>query len=257
MVHRFGSLLFLTAALGVPAFLGATPAAYGADSPTIEEILQATDDFSRGESSRGIMEMKVVTKRYERSVTMELWSKGTEHSLVRIMEPAKEKGVSTLKIEDNIWNYLPKVDRTIKVPASMMSGSWMGSHFSNDDLVQGSRLSEDFTATLAEEPAEDGSGTWTVDLVPHPDAPVVWGKVVVRVTAEMLPVATTYYDEDEALIRTMRFSDVQTLGGRTLPTRITVIPADAPEEYTEIRYRELTFDLEIPDTTFSLQALRK
>ena len=135
--------------------LSASAAAAG---PTVEELLDATDDFSRGSSSHGKMTMQVKTDRYERTMKMEVWSRGTEDSLIRILEPAKEKGVSTLKVGDNMWNYLPKVDRTLKIAGAAMSGSWMGSHISNDDLVKSSRLREDFTYKLTAEPAADGCG---------------------------------------------------------------------------------------------------
>jgi outer membrane lipoprotein-sorting protein len=238
------------------ALLLAWSAASHAADPTVEELLVGTDDLTRGTSSQAVMVMQVKTDRYERTVKMQAWSQGTDRSLIQILEPAKEAGISTLKVGDNIWNYLPKVDRTMKVPAGMMSGSWMGSHISNDDLVKESRLSEDFDYQITERPTGD-TGRWVIELVPKADAAVVWGKIVATIGADRLPQEIAYYDEDGVLVRTMTYSDVREIGGRTIPTRFTVTPADKPGEYTAISYESLSFDVEIPESTFSLQALRR
>ena len=231
-------------------------ASASAAGPTVEELLDATDDFSRGSSSHGTMTMQVKTDRYERTMKMEVWSRGTEDSLIRILEPAKEKGVSTLKVGDNMWNYLPKVDRTLKIAGAAMSGSWMGSHISNDDLVKSSRLREDFTYKLTAESAADGTGSYVIELVPKPDAPVVWGKLVVKVRADKQPLETTYFDEQGELVRTMRFLEVKEMAGRTFPTVMRVEPADEPGEFTQIMYDEMQFDVELSDRVFSLQSLK-
>ncbi|HJN74202.1 MAG TPA: outer membrane lipoprotein-sorting protein [Myxococcota bacterium] len=226
------------------------------DTEDIIRLLDATDDLARGESSVATLTMEVKTARYERSVTMKAWSKGTEKSLIVIESPAKEKGVATLKVDDDIWNYLPKVDRTMKIPAAMMGGAWMGSHITNDDIVKGSRMSEDYTAKLLERP-EDGADRYVIELVPNPDAPVVWGKVVVTVGGDELPVSTEFFDEKGNIVRTMLYQDVRTLDGRTMPTTFMVVPADHPDEYTKIRYDDIDFDVDLPEQTFTLQALKQ
>lgn len=228
-----------------------------AAAPTAEELLDATDDIARGEQSIAVVEMQVKTKRYERTMKMQAWAKGTEQTLIRILEPAKDAGVSTLKVEDNIWNYLPKVDRTMKVPAGMMSSSWMGSHFSNDDLVRSSRMSEDFTYGITESPADDSpEGVYVITCIPKPDAPVVWGKVVVKVRADKLPVAIEYYDESDELVRTMSYGEVRDFDGRQVPATMTLTPVGDEGEFTRITYVELDFQADVPESTFSLQALK-
>lgn len=244
------TLLVVTAALLLPG-LG-----HAAD-PTIEELLDAVDDANRGDTSSGRMTMHVKTRRWERTMTMEMWSKGEDHSLVRIVAPAKEAGTATLRVGDNIWNYLPKVDRTMKVPAAMMSGNWMGSHFTNNDLVRASRLADDYTFELTDRPGEDGGGHWGIACVPKPDAPVVWGKVLVKVSAEKVPLELSYWDEDGGLVRTMTFLDVRDLDGKKVPMLMRMVPADKPEEVTEVKYDKLRFDIEVPPSTFTLQALKK
>lgn len=241
-----------------PALAGPTDAATDAasDAATIEELLDATDDISRGSSSRGIMEMQVKTARYERSMRMELWSQGETKSLVRILEPVKDRGVSTLRSGDNIWNYLPNVDRTVKVPSAMMGGAWMGSHITNDDLVRSSRLADDFTATVKARPGQAGATSYELELVARPDAPVVWGRISVKISVAKIPEKIQYYDENGKLIRTLSFEEVKVVGGRTMPTVQRVLPADKPGEQTVMRFERMEFDLALPESTFTLHALK-
>jgi hypothetical protein len=224
-----------------------------ADEPSIEELLDATDDINRGASSITTIEMQVKTARYERTMSMQAWSRGEEDSLIRILSPVKDAGTTTLKVGDDMWNYLPKVDRTMKIPQGMMSGSWMGSHFSNDDLVKSNRLADEFT--YVNEGLVDG--VYTIVCTAKPDAPVVWGKVVVQVRADKIPVEVAYYDEEGTLARTMTFSDVRELDGRLVPATMTLIPADRPEEFTRITTVEADFDVELDDRLFTLQALKE
>ena len=212
----------------------------------------------RGESSEGKTKMRVKTARWDRTMTMQSWSEGTQKTLIQILSPPKERGTATLKVENNIWNYLPKVDRTIKVPGSMMSGAWMGSHFTNDDLVKNSRYSDDYTCEFLEKPTDPGQGHYLINCIPKPEAPVVWGKVVIRIRAvDELVDESTFYDEDDKLVRTFTYDDIGDIGGRTLPRRMTVVPADKPEEFTQITYDELKFNVKHPERLFTLQALRK
>ena len=173
----------------VAALVWLAPAVAVAE-PTIEELLDATDDVNRGASSKSTITMQVKTKRYERTMTMDAWSRGEEDSLIRITAPAKDAGTTTLKVGDDMWNYIPKIDRTMKIPPGMMSGAWMGSHFSNDDLVKSNRLADEFT--YEKESVVDG--VYTIVCTAKPDAAVVWGKVVVKVREDKIPLEVGYYD---------------------------------------------------------------
>lgn len=226
-----------------------------ASDPEVDRLLDATDDIQRGASSHAIIEMYVKTSAYERTMELEAWSRGQDRSLVIIRAPAKDAGVATLKLDDNIWNYLPKIDRTMKVPAGMMSSSWMGSHFTNDDLVKESRLREAYDASVTEGPDTSADKGWEIALVPKPDAPVVWGKVVLHLGADEVPRELLFYDDKGALARTQRFEDVQTIDGRKVPMKMTLLPADKPGEMTRITYLALDLDADVPETTFSLQSL--
>lgn len=248
-------------ALAVLATLLGTLVACGAVAappPTAGEILDKVDDLFRDTSSHGRATMTIAAAHWTRTLSLEFWSKGTERSLVRILAPEKEKGTATLKVGTDLWNFLPKVKRVVKLPSSMLSASWMGSHFTNDDLVRESRMSEDYTSEISFTGERDGIAVIEVTAIPEPDAPVVWGKVVVRVRADdLLPLRAEYYDEQQELARTMTWSEIGTLGGRRLPTLITVVPTDAPAESTRVRWDAIEFDVDTPDDFFSLRELQR
>jgi len=222
------------------------------------EIMDRVDQLYRGESSHGTSTMEVVTENWDRQMTMELWSLGNDFSLVRIQAPAREAGTATLKADQDIYNYLPKVDRTIKIPASMMGGAWMGSHFTNDDLVKESQLIDDYEVELVFDGDRDGVTVWEFRLTPKPDAAVVWGHIEYQVQQDnYMPLWTRFYDEDGDLSRTMTYSDFSELGGRLVPAVMEMQPVDKPGERTAITYQELEFDVDIDQSFFSLRNLQR
>ena len=227
-------------------------------SETAEQIINRVDRLLRGDSSHGVARMEVVTENWERGLTMEIWSLGVDYSLVRVQAPAREAGTATLKATEDIWNYLPKVDRAIKIPASMMAGAWMGSHFTNDDLVRESQLIEDYFIELTYDGDRDGVTVWEFRLTPKPEAAVVWGHVDYQVRqADYMPLWTRFYAEDGELARTMRYSEFTNLGGRTVPAVMEMVPADKPSETTKIIYEQLVFDIDIDQSFFSLRNLQR
>jgi len=199
----------------------AQPAASQAPSlETAEEIIDYVDRLLRGNSSQGTIVMDIVTENWSRSLEMEVWSLGKEHSLVRVNAPKSEAGTATLKIDKQVWNYLPRADRTIKIPPSLMMGSWMGSHFTNDDLVKESQLIEDYDIAISFEGERDGEPVWEFTMTPKPEAPVVWGRIEQQVRRrDVMPTWAKYYDEDGNLSRTMIFSQFKTMGGRLVVRR--------------------------------------
>ncbi len=227
-------------------------------SLTPKQILDKVDDLWRGESSYGKINMTITTEHWSRSLTLEAWSKGKDRSLIKILSPKKEKGTATLRYGNNIWNYLPKVKRVIKLPSSMMASAWMGSHFTNDDLVKESRMADDYTFTITFDGEKNRKKIVEVTCIPNPEAAVVWGKVVVivdRVT--YLPLTINYYDEDMNLARIMTFMDVGPLGGKDRPRRMSIVPADNSDESTTVHYSELEFNPDISDALFSIRSLQK
>lgn len=224
---------------------------------TPEAIIEHVDRLLRGESSQGRMRMEITTANWSRSMEMAVWSKGLKHSLVRILSPMSEAGTATLMADDQIWNYLPRADRTIKIPPSMMMGSWMGSHFTNDDLVKESQLLEDYVVALDYSGERDGTSVWELKLTPHAEAAVIWSEVLYQVRqADAMPTWVRYYDEDGEVARTMTFSDYRTMGGRLIPGTMTVVPTDKPLESTRVIYLDLEFDVDLDDSFFSLRTLR-
>ncbi len=222
------------------------------------EILEKVDDLWRGESGYSEITMEVTTVHWQRSLKMRAWSLGKDYSLIIITSPAKERGVATLKALKDIWNYLPRVNRVIRVPTSMMMAEWMGSHFTNDDLVKESRMSEDYDVEITFDGTRDGSDVYDLTLTPKPEAPVVWGKIVTTVTKDtLLPTESLYFDEEGELARSMVFTDVRTFESRKVPATLTLIPADKPMEKTVVRYENMKFGLGLEVKFFSLRNLSR
>ncbi|MCB9655706.1 MAG: outer membrane lipoprotein-sorting protein [Deltaproteobacteria bacterium] len=241
-----------------PSPAPASDSASASASASIEGLLDHIDDLFRGQSSETSLSMTVKTAHYERTMTMKAWSLGTDRTLIRILAPLKEKGSATLKSENTVYTYLPKTDRTIRLTSGMMGGSWMGSHFTNDDLVKEYRLRRDYTASVTFEGPRDGRRILEITLKPKPEAAVVWGKLVLTVDADArLPLEYTYFDEDMQPVRVATFSDVADLGGRRLPRTMTMKPIDKPDEFTRITYESMKFDLPLSKDQFSVSALRR
>ena len=225
---------------------------------TALEIVDRVDRLMRGESSQARVTMEIVTENWSRSLDLEIWSLGTDYSLIRLLAPPKEAGMATLMADEEIWNYLPRVDRTIKIPPSLMMGSWMGSHFTNDDLVKEGRLIEDYDIVIGFEGDREGTEVWELELTPKPEAPVVWGRISWRVRrGDLMPIWARYYNEDGGLERTMRFEGYRDFDGRIVPSRMIVEPADSPSESTTVLYEELAFDIGLEPDFFSLRNLRR
>ncbi len=219
----------------------------------LSELIRTVEQQYSGDSSEIELEMTIKTGHWERHLTMESWSLGRERFLVRILAPAKEKGVATLKVEREVWNFLPKVDRVIRIPPSMMGGSWMGSHITNDDLVKANHIDEDYDFNLLKEDDQ----VWTIEGIPKPEAPVIWGKIIYRLQKEpLVPIEIEYFDEESVLVRRIVFADVQTVSGRTIPLKMTVFPVEKPEEMTLMHYRKVKFDIDLDESYFSLGRLK-
>ena len=233
-------------------------AAFPARAMEVDELIRHIDRLWRGDTSHAIMSMTVKTRRYERTMSMEAWSRGKDYSLVLIREPVKDRGIATLKVKENIWNYLPKINRVIKVPPSMMSGSWMGSHFTNDDLVKESTFEDDYDSSITFEGEREGKSIYEMTSLPKPEAAVVWGKVVMLIEQRTLaPFKAFYYDEEGGLVRTLTFDQPQQIEGRTVPMRMSLQPEDKPNESTVIVYHSIEFGVPLEPSFFSLQSLKQ
>jgi hypothetical protein len=220
------------------------------------DIIKKADAKSRGDYSQQEMRMTIVRPDWTRSITMKSWSKGTEYALILITDPAREKGQVFLKREKEMWNWVPSIERTIKIPPSMMMQSWMGSDFTNDDLVKESSIVVDYIHTLIGSEPYSGVDCWKIQLLPKPDAPVVWGKLVVWIDGNYNQRKVEYYDEDEVLVNTMLLSEIRRMNDREIPTRMEMIPADEKSRKTMVEVLNAVYNKPIPDSYFSLQNIR-
>ncbi|HEU4383989.1 MAG TPA: outer membrane lipoprotein-sorting protein [Anaeromyxobacteraceae bacterium] len=237
------------------ALLACAAAAAAPPPPEVDRLLARLDDLYRSKSSVGRMEITVVTPRATRSMRLKAWTRGEEEVLVVVEAPARDAGTATLRVGDNLWNWLPRIARTIRVPPSMMMGSWMGTDFSNDDLVKESSLRKDFSGRV-DRRSDDPPGWW-LSLEVKPGVVGRWARMELLVSDEDLPVEERHFDRKGRLARTMRFDDVKLMGGRRLPVHLTLQPADQPGNRTEMRYLEIQFDVRVPDDTFSLSRLEQ
>ncbi len=224
------------------------------------EIVRRADEKIRGQTSYIEMTMTIVRPDWSRETSLKSWSKGTEQALIVISAPARDKGNAFLKIKNDLWNWIPAIERTVKIPPSMMMQSWMGSDFTNDDLVKESSIVHDYTHTIIGRETIAERDCHKIELLPLPDAPVVWGKIFLWITSEDdLEMKAEYYDEDEFLMQTMNLSDIKELGGRVIPTILEMIPADEEKEghKTVLLYSYAEFDKEIEDSFFSKQNMKR
>jgi len=227
-------------------------------SQTAEDIIRKAEDLLKGTSCKGSFVMRVVTPDYSREMKMDSWWVGNEKALIVVRSPKKEAGNKTLKIKNEMWSYLKNTETTIKIPPSMMLQSWNGSDFTNDDLVRESNLVKDYSQRIVATETSDGEKCWQIELIPKPEAPVVWGKLLYRVRQkDGLSARVEYFDERGKLMRTMVFSEYKQMGGRMLPARWTMVNNAKPGHQTEFSILDVSFDIGISDRIFSFQELEK
>jgi hypothetical protein len=254
-VRRLLVALAAVAALGGGVGAWQQAARPAARPPDVDALIQHLDDLYRSKSSIARMQIDVTGARTSRSMRAKAWTRGEDEVLVLIEAPPREAGTATLRVGNNLWNYLPKIARTIRVPPAAMLGSWMGTDFTNDDLVKESSMHKDFVARI-DRRSETPAGWWMV-LDVRPGVVGRWARIEILVGDDRLPVEERHYDRKGRLARTMTFDDVKTLGGRRLPSHITLVPTDTPDQHTEMRYLEVEFDVPLPNDTFSLSRLEQ
>lgn len=222
------------------------------------EIVRKMDEKMRGESLKAEVTMTIVRPDWSRQVTMESWSRGTEYSMILITAPARDEGTAFLKRGNEIWNWVPSVGRTIKMPPSMMMQSWMGSDFTNDDLVRESSAVTDYDHELVGEETIQGYECYKIEMKPKPDAPVVWTRVDVWISKEeYLELKAEFYDEFGELINVMNGMEVKEFDGRMIPSKMEMIPMDEEGYKTILEYKSMEFNENIPQSFFSVQNMRR
>ncbi len=221
-------------------------------------LVRKCDFALRGKTQAGKASMTVHRPEWERTLEMDFWSVNPDKSFILITAPAKEAGTATLRIKTNMWLYLPKVERTIKVPPSLMLQPWMGSDFTNDDLVKESSLVNDYTHAIDGELTEGGDRCYRLIATPKPDAAVIWGKLILVIRkSDALPRKQEFYDDRGRLRKRLTFSEIRRAGDRNYPMRWRMVSVDKPGHETTLVYKQIRFDRPIPARVFTHQNLKR
>ncbi len=222
-----------------------------------KDIIKKADDKGRGLTSKGTMTLTIVRPDWARSISLKSWSKGTEYSLIYITAPAKEKGQVFLKRQKDMWNWVPSIERMIKIPPSMMMQSWMGSDYTNDDLVKESSIVVDYTQKLLGKEKVRDMECYKIELAPLPDAPVTWSKIITWITVDGYNQwKAEYYDEDMELVNLMNAYNIKRMGDREIPTKLEIEPVNKKGNKTILELNNMVFNQPISDSFFSQQNMK-
>lgn len=222
------------------------------------DIIKKADEKMRGNTSQAELIIKTTRPTWSREMKVRTWIKGTQFALLLIQSPPKDKGVVFLKRKKEVWNWMPVLERIIKLPPSMMTNSWMGTDFTNDDLVKETSVVEDYTARLLSDTVIDNKACYVLELIPKPNTAVVWGKLLVSIDKkDYLELYTEFFDEEGRLINIMKGNDIRMMDGRLIPTHFLMIPADKKNNKTEIFYTSILFNRNIDDDFFSIERIKQ
>lgn len=223
-----------------------------------KEIVQKADQLMRANSSYSELTMQIVKPDWSRTMGMKAWALEPDYTLIYITEPARDKGSVTLKRKNEVWNWLPSAQKVIKIPPSMMLQSWMGSDFTNDDLVRQSSIVEDYNHSLMGEEKLGNYDCYKIEMIPKPEAGVVWGKVISWIVKEKyLQLKTDYYDEDGTIVKSFNGSNEVKMDGRIIFSHWEMIPYDKPGNKTILDYNEIKFNIKIDESFFSEQNMKR
>ncbi len=226
--------------------------------PTAKQIVEKADNLQRGETNYSIFSMAIVRPKWTRTIEMKNWSKGRDYAMTYITAPAKDKGQVFLKRNNEMWNWVPSISRMIKIPPSMMSQGWMGSDYTNDDILKESSIVVDYHQKIIGSEQVGGIDCYKIELDPKEDAAVVWGKVIKWISKkEYWQLKTEYYDEDDELMRTELASEVKQFSDRKLPSKLEIIPADEPGHRTVVVVKSAKFNIKLDDGFFSQQNMKR
>ncbi len=229
-----------------------------AQAQEASEIIKLSEDHLRGESSTSEISIEIERRLWSRTIDIKVWSLGSDYSLILMQAPIRDKGTVYLKRKKEIWNWQPKIKKIIKLPPSMMMQSWMGSDFTNDDLVKESSVLFDYTNKIIGDTLLLGLPCCIIELLPKPDAPVVWGKIKLFIDLEnYLQLATEFYDEDGYLINKMKVSEIKTFGNRVLPSLLTMTSVEEKGQRTILRYKSIDFNTGIMEDFFTKENMKK
>jgi outer membrane lipoprotein-sorting protein len=261
LTQRVGEALF--PGVGVPsrmivaalAFVAATTV-FAAPLPDADAMLRRSFDNYRAGSSETSVAMTVHRPDWERRLELKAWTRGQSDALVRFLAPVKDAGNATLKLGQDTWVFNPKLNEVIKLPASMMSQPWMGSDFSYNDLAKSDDIITEYVHHTVAADQVGGHTVWTIEALPKPGAPVVWGKVAVKIRDDDVVTEETFFDQDLRSARRMRTDKIAILGGRPYPVTMTMQPLDVAGQWTRIDTSDGRFNVDIPGYFFTLSNLQ-
>jgi outer membrane lipoprotein-sorting protein len=242
----------------VIVFLVVAFAGFSLQAQNATEIVREAYEKVNGTSSYVEMRMEIVRPEWTRNISMKSWALGMKYSMVLITAPAQEKGQVFMKRDNEMWNWQPKINRMIKLPPSMMMQSWMGSDFTNDDLINQASIVNDYTHKILSSETHEGFDCWKIEFTPKPDAPVVWGKIVSLISKDGKHMfKTQYFDEDDYLVKTEIATDIKTMGGEEITTRFETIPEDKEGHKTIMIMLEADFNYDLSEAFFSQMNMKR
>jgi outer membrane lipoprotein-sorting protein len=248
MVKKLGPLLFCL------FFFCALQPTTRAQDPLA--LVVAGFNYMRDKASISLVDMIIHRPDWKRVFTIKVWTSGNKNSLFTILAPAKDNGNGTLKKGKEMWMYNPKVNRVIKLPPSMMSQAWMGSDFSNNDLSKSDSLINDYSHTIIGTEVQALKKVYIIKSIPKPQVPVVWGMQTIKIREDNLFLEQAFYDEEMKLVKTLKFTDIQMLGGKLYPKKMIMQKADEKDKYTIVEYKMLSFEKNLPADMFTLSSLK-
>lgn len=236
-------------------YLGFFLSSFGQEA---KDIVKKADDKAKGKTSIATITIQTIRSNWTREMSVKAWTKGKYLTLILVLAPAKEKGVVFLKRKKEVWNWIPSIERNIKMPPSMMSQSWMGTDFTNDDLVKEASIIEDYTHSFLEDAIVDGRECYKIQLLPKPKSAVVWGKIIMCIDKkDFIMLYVEYFDEEEKLVNVMHCSGIKLLGGKILASKMEMTPVNKKGNKTVLLYDSISFDNPLEDSFFSTQNLTK
>lgn len=238
------------------AVLAICTGAQAADTPDPRELIRAAMQHWRGVTSYSEMTMTIHRADWQRSFSMQAWTEGDKQSLVRVTEPRRDAGNGTLVQDKNMWTYSPKINRILKVPASMMNQSWMGSDFSNKDISKSTDIIDQYDHRLLSTETRDDHLVYTIESIPHEDAAVVWGREVIVIRDDYLMLSQQFWDQDNLLVKQMDTTEIKFMDDRNIAARMRMYQLESPAEWTEMSVQAIDFDINITDSLFTLSSLR-
>lgn len=250
IIHRYHLSILLTLLFG---FLCMPALAKDIDAG---QLVKSAMDYWRSKTSYTEVSMIIHRPDWERSMSLKSWTRGTTDASIIFTSPHKDAGNATLKLDKSMWIFSPKLNQIIKLPSSMMSQSWMGSDFSYNDLAKSDQIINEYSHELINTERSDNHTIYTIESIPNANAPVVWGKEILTIRDDFVLISEEFYDQDMRLVKVMQTTRIGPLGGRDFPLVMRIINMEEKDRWTEMTNTVGYFDIELPDSLFTLSNLR-